>query len=96
MYEIGNSTETTRQNVVKHKEIALEFLDIERAFNRTSFDVITLVAKKHGICRWISSMLESRNIKTESPGETARAPATRGCPQDLWCEAWSWKIFCGA
>jgi hypothetical protein len=47
-YQIGKSTETalhnavTRiENAIEHKDIALgAFLDIEGAFDRTSFDVI--------------------------------------------------------
>jgi hypothetical protein len=72
-YQTGKSTETTLHNVVTrtenataHKDIALgTFLDIEGAFDRTSFDIIKQAAERHGIepavCRWISAMLEHRN-----------------------------------
>jgi hypothetical protein len=65
-YQTGKSTETALQHVVtciesaiEHKEIALAaFLDIEEAFDRTSFEVITQAAERHGIqttiCKWIS------------------------------------------
>jgi hypothetical protein len=74
--QIGKSTETALHNVVTYIESAIRynkitlgaFLDIEEAFVRTSFDVITQVDERHGtepaIYKWISSMLESRNITT--------------------------------
>jgi hypothetical protein len=92
-YQIGTSTETALHNVVtpienaiEHKDIALEaFLDIEEAFDRTSFDIIKQAAERHGIkptvCRWICAMLDSRNISAILSGETLRASAARGCPQ---------------
>jgi hypothetical protein len=56
---IGRATEYT--------VIALgAFLDIEGAFNRTSFDIIKQDAERHGtesaICRWICATLQSGNI----------------------------------
>lgn len=57
---------------------------MEEAFDRTSFDVITQAAERHGneptICRWTSSMLENRDIITIMLGETRRASTARGCP----------------
>jgi hypothetical protein len=78
------------ESVIEYKEVALgAFLDIEGAFDRTSFDVITHAAEKHDIeptvCKWICSMLESRNIIT------LRVSTVRGCQQGgvlsplLWC-----------
>jgi hypothetical protein len=73
-YQKGKSTETALHNVVTHAEYAIEhkdialgaFLDIEGAFDRTSFDIIKQAAERHGIeptiFRWICAMLESRNI----------------------------------
>jgi hypothetical protein len=64
-YQIGKSTETTLQNVVTRVENAVEqkdiaivaFLEIEGAFDRTSFSTIKQAAERHGIefaiCRWI-------------------------------------------
>jgi hypothetical protein len=71
---------------IEHEEIALAaFLDTEGAFDRTSFEVITQAAERHGtestICRWICSMLESRNIVTTLSGETLRASTAKGCRQ---------------
>jgi hypothetical protein len=86
-YQVGKSTETTVHNVVtcieiatEHKDIALEaILDIEGAFDKTSFDTIKQVAEKHGIepaiCRWICVMLGSRNIIATLSGETLGASA---------------------
>jgi hypothetical protein len=56
-YLTGKSTETELHNVVtcienaiEHKDIALgAFLDMEGAFNRTSFDIIKQAAERHGI-----------------------------------------------
>jgi hypothetical protein len=92
-YQIGKSTETALHNVVTHTESAIKyqeialraFLDTEGAFDRTSFDVLTQAAERHGteptICRWISSMLESRTIITALSRETMRVSMARGCPQ---------------
>jgi hypothetical protein len=56
-YQTGRSMETALynvvmqiENVVVHKEIAVEaFLDIEGAFVRTSFNIITEAAERHGV-----------------------------------------------
>jgi hypothetical protein len=77
---------TCTENATEYKEIALgAFLDIEGAFDRTSYEVITHAAERHetesAICRWICSMLESRNIITALSGEILRASTTKGCPQ---------------
>jgi hypothetical protein len=71
---------------IEHNDIALgAFLDIEGAFDRTSFDTIKQAAERHGIeptiCKWICAMLDSRNINAILSGETLRASAARGCPQ---------------
>jgi hypothetical protein len=75
---IGSTTE--------YKDIALgAFLDIEESFDRTSFDIIKQAVEKHGteptICRWVCSMLESRNITATLSGETLGASMVRGCLQ---------------
>jgi hypothetical protein len=83
-YQAGKSTETaphsvvTRiENVIQYKDIALgAFVDIEGAFDRTSFNTIIQAAGRHGIepalCRWICAMLESRNISATLSVETLR------------------------
>jgi hypothetical protein len=56
-YQTGKSTETALHNVVtrvenaiEHRDIALcAFLDIEGAFDRTSFATIKQAAERHGI-----------------------------------------------
>jgi hypothetical protein len=92
-YQTGKSTEAALHNVVIHTEKAIEHrdialgavLDIERAFDRTSFDIIKQAVERHGIeptvCRWFCDMLESRNISATLSGETLGATAARGCPQ---------------
>jgi hypothetical protein len=87
-YQAGKSTETalhsvvTRiENAIQYKEISLgAFLDIEGAFDRTSFNTIIQAAGRHGIepalCKWICAMLESRNISATLSGETRTVSAT--------------------
>jgi hypothetical protein len=89
-YLTGKSTEIALHNVVTHIENAIEhkdialgaFLDIEVAFDRTSFYIIKQAAEKHGIepaiCRWIRNMLESRTITATLSGETLGASSSRG------------------
>jgi hypothetical protein len=92
-YQIGKSTETALHNVVtrienatEHKYIVLRaLLDIEGAFDRTSFDIIKQTAgsncNKPAVCRWICAILESRNIRATLSGENLGATTARGCPQ---------------
>jgi hypothetical protein len=87
------STETALFQIIhrlekslNHKEIALgAFMDIERAFDNTSFQAITTVARERGIeetsCRWISSMLESTLVHTSLPGSSLTAKVVGGCSQ---------------
>jgi hypothetical protein len=93
VYQPGKSTETALHQAITHTEEAVEnskvtlaaFLDIEGAFDSTSFDIITKAAKWHGlgdmICCWISSMLGSRKITATLAGETLEGSVARGCPQ---------------
>jgi hypothetical protein len=111
-YQKGKSTETALHNVVTHAEYAIEhkdnalgaFLDIEGAFDRTSFDITKQAAERHGIepaiCRWIRALLDSRKVTATLSGETLKASAARGCPQGggcfhLYCGAWLWTTCCG-
>jgi hypothetical protein len=80
-YQTGKSTDTALHNAVtrteyatEHKNIALgTFLDIDEAFDRTSFDTIKLAAERHGIetaiCSWICAMPNSGQISTILSGE---------------------------
>ena len=73
-YRAGMSTETALFQVVKslekcleHKEIVLgAFLDIEGAFDNTSFKTIITAARERGLeetcCRWIEFMLRGRLV----------------------------------
>ena len=102
-YQTGRSTETALHVVVarlekaiKYRELALgAFLDIEGAFDRTSFEAINSAARRHGveptICRWIISMLKTRVVMASVLEDTMRISTTKGCPQGgvlsplLWC-----------
>jgi hypothetical protein len=71
-YQDGKSTETTLhhlvvrvEKVLDQKETALGvFLDIEGAFNNTSYDSISVALARHGvshtIIRWVRATLEGR------------------------------------
>jgi hypothetical protein len=92
-YWAGMSTETALFQVthrpeksLNHKEIMLgAFIDIEGAFDNTSFDAITMAARQRGVeetcCRWISSMLESRLVHTSLMGCSLTAKDVGGCQQ---------------
>jgi hypothetical protein len=103
-YQRGKSTETALHNVVIHAEYAIDhkdialgaFLDIEGAFDRTSFDTIKWAAERHGIeaaiYRWSCAMLESRNVSATLAGETLRASTARGCPQGRVLSPLLWSL----
>jgi hypothetical protein len=96
-YQTGKSTDTALHNAktriengIEHKDIALgAFLDIEGAFDRTSFDTIKQAAERHGI------ELESRNISATLSGETLGAAAARGCPQGGVLSPLLWSLVMG-
>jgi hypothetical protein len=87
------STETALFQVVQrlekslnHREIALgAFLDIEGAFDNTSFNAITMVAREHGLeetcCRWVRFILESRLVHTSLMSSSLTAKVVGGCLQ---------------
>jgi hypothetical protein len=87
------STETALFQVVhrleksfKHKEFALgAFLDIEGAFDNTSFNAMVEAARERGLeetcCRWIRSMLDSRLVHAFFTGSSLAARVAGGCPQ---------------
>jgi hypothetical protein len=77
------------EELVENSKVTLgAFLDIEGAFDSTSFDIITKAAKWHGledtICRWIGSMLGSRKITAMLAGENLEGSVARGCLPLLW------------
>ena len=100
-YRAGMSTETALFQVVKrlekfleHKEIALgAFLDIEGAFDNTSFKTIFTAARERGLkktcCRWIEFMLRSRLVHTSLMGSSITAKVIKGCPGVLSPLLWN-------
>ena len=93
VYVASMSTETALFQVahrlekcMNHKETAFgAFLDIEGAFNNTSFNAITMAARELGLeetcCRWIGSILEGRLVRTFLMGSSLTARVVGGCPQ---------------
>jgi hypothetical protein len=91
-YRAGMSTETALFQIVQrlekcleHKEIALgAFLDIEGAFDNTSFKTI-MTARERGLeetcCRWIGSMLRCKLVHVSLMGSSLTAKVAGGCPQ---------------
>jgi retron-type reverse transcriptase len=60
------------------------FLDIEGAFDNTSFHAVTTAARERGLetcCRWVRAMLESRLAYTSLMGRSLTAKVVGGCPQ---------------
>ena len=59
-------------------------MDIEGAFDNTSYQSMIISANKHGvdvsITKWINSMLQSRIIRANLLGEVREVTATKGCP----------------
>lgn len=92
-YQVGKSCESALhqmvariENTIIHKEAALgAFLDIEGAFDNTSFDAMIQASYSRGIestlCRWIEAMLKGRTVSITMFGETVRAKVMKGCPQ---------------
>jgi len=92
-YRAGMSTEMALFQVVhrlekslNHKAIALgAILDIEGAFDNTSFNAITMAARERRLeetcCRWVRSMLESRPVHTSLMGSSLTARVVGGYPQ---------------
>jgi hypothetical protein len=92
-YRAGMSTETALFQVthrleksLNHREIELgAFVDIEGAFDNTTFHAIIMDARELGLeetcCRWVASMLESRLVHTSLMGSSMTAKVIGGCPQ---------------
>ena len=61
------------------------FLNIEGAFDSTSFDIITNEAKRHGhgatMCQWTGSILSGRKITAVFAAENLEGSVARGCVQ---------------
>jgi hypothetical protein len=85
---------------MEHKEIALgTFLDIEGAFDRTSFAAITKAAERHGvettIGRWINSTLESRSMIATLTVKTLALSVTKGYEQGGVLSLLLWSLVVG-
>jgi hypothetical protein len=103
-YRAGMSTETAlfhvvhrREKSLSHKETALgAFLDVEGAFDNTSFNAITTAARERGLeetcCRWVRSMLESRLVHTSLMGSSFTAKVVGGCPRGGVLSPLLWKL----
>ena len=102
-YQAGKSVETALHQLVvrvekmlDQQEIALgAFLDIEGAFNSTSYDTMCDALVRHGstdtIVRWIRATLEGRVAVVTLDEFSLRFAISWGCPQGnvlsslLWC-----------
>jgi hypothetical protein len=84
------------EKALDQQEIALgAFLDIEGAFNSTSYDTVCDALDRHGseytIVRWIKATLEGRVAVATLNETTLKFAISRGCPQGgvlsplLWC-----------
>jgi hypothetical protein len=85
------------RRAIEYKDIVLGvFLELEGAFDSTSFDIIRQTVEKHGteptICRWICVMLESSNINATSLRETLGASAVKGCLQGGVLSTLLWSL----
>ncbi|XP_063975107.1 uncharacterized protein LOC135161459 [Diachasmimorpha longicaudata] len=92
-YQAGRSTETALHHLVGTIENAKErgvdtlgvFIDIEGAFNNTSFDTLEKAAASFGIeesvSKWIAAMLRTRVVHSTLGDSAVRAVKARGCPQ---------------
>jgi hypothetical protein len=103
---------THTEEAVENREVTFgAFLDIEGAYDSTSFDNITKAAKQHGlgdtICRWIGSMLGSSKITATLAGETLEGSVARGCTHSITSVVepdcgqthrrtqWEWLLYTG-
>lgn len=102
-YQPGKGTDTALHSLVSEVEKNIlsqgmslaVFIDIEGAFDNTSFETITKAAKDKGVNKWtlewINKMLKNRLIKSCSDDDDFYYNPTRGCPQGgclspiLWC-----------
>jgi hypothetical protein len=103
-YRADISTETALFQVVHRLEKSLNkreivlgaFLDIEGAFNNTSFHAIITAAKERGLeetcCRWVGSTLESRLVYTSLMGSSLTARVIGGFPQGEVLSPLLWNL----
>jgi hypothetical protein len=102
-YQAGKSMETALHQLVVRVEKALDqqevvlgvFLDIEGAFNNTSYDSMCVALSRHGaehtIVRWVRAALEGRRATASLGGYSRSVAVSKVCPQGgvlsplLWC-----------
>jgi hypothetical protein len=102
-YQAGKSVETALHQLVVRIEKALDqqevalgaFLDIEGAFNNTSYDSMCTALARHGvnhtIIRWVKATLEGRRAIAMLGGSFRSVAVSKGCMQGgvlsplLWC-----------
>jgi hypothetical protein len=105
-YQLGRSTETALHHVITHIEEAVEnsevtlgaFVDIEGAFDSTSFDIITKAAKWHGLEDTMSldqlhsgqQENHSHACRRNSGGVCGQGLSAGGAFYCLCCGAWLW------
>ena len=102
-YQTGKSVDMALHQLVVRVEKALDqreiilgvFLDIEGAFNSTSYDSMHAALTRHGvdytIIRWIRATLEGRQATATLGDISVSVAVSRRCPQGgvlsplLWC-----------
>jgi hypothetical protein len=102
-YQAGKSVETAPHQLMVWVEKAHDqqetvlgvFLDLEGAFNSTSYDSMYVALAKHGVdhtnIQWIRATLEGRLATATLGGFPRSVEVSRGCPQGgvlsplLWC-----------
>jgi hypothetical protein len=92
-YQAGKSVETALHYLVVRIERALEqqemalgvFLDIEGAFNNTSYDTLCAALARHGVghtlVRWIRATLEGRRATATLGNSSRSVMVSKGCTQ---------------
>lgn len=102
-YRKGRGTDSAIHDMLGFIEKNLEndkitvacYLDIEGAFDNTTFSIIKQAALEKdidtGIVNWISAMLENRTI-TSDLDSTIRFIPTRGCPQGGCLSPLLWSL----
>lgn len=103
-YRKARSTITALHKLVRKIEDAIEskqlalcaFIDIEGAFDNTSWKSIEWAAKRKGfhpeIVAWLKSMLSCRRVKVSVAGESVVVGTDRGCPQGGILSPLLWSI----
>ena len=103
-YQKAKSTITALHRLVSSieraheaKEIALcAFIDIEGAFDNTSYDSIEEAAIGKGfhpaVITWIKAMLSERRVKATVAGVSATITTAKGCPQGGVLSPLLWSV----